>query len=127
MWWVAVAVGPEATSVRMTFPDGSVDEMAPVNGVAVLAHKVAPAVASVGSGPYEVRGTLEVLGAGGSVLDTVTLPEQTAPVPLPTPLPTPMSVPANASSPATPPNVVEVCPPQAVEPQAQSSATTEKR
>ncbi|HVA03781.1 MAG TPA: hypothetical protein VMU64_08525 [Acidimicrobiales bacterium] len=123
VWWVGVEVGNEVSSVRVTFPDGATDEMAPVNGVAVLAHKVASGVASAESGPYEVRGTLELLGAGGNVLDTVTLPEQSAPVPVPTP----MSIPANAGSEATPPNLIEVCPPLTIEPQAQSSATTENR
>jgi hypothetical protein len=146
VWWVAVEVGTEVTSVRMTYPDGAADEMAPVSGVAVLAHKVAPALASADAGPYEVRGTLELLGAGGSVLDTVTLPQQFSPVPVPTPMPLqpattvpPTTVPGNAGlqggagsqggagTQAVAPNVVEVCPPMAVEPQAQSSATTENR
>jgi hypothetical protein len=122
VWWVAVEVGTDVTSVRMTFPDGTSDEMAPVGGVAVLAHRVAPAVASAGTGPYEVRGTLELLGAGGVVLNTVTLPEQSAPVPVPTPL----SVPGSGGTQTLPPNVIEVCPPTMV-PQAQSSAATEKR
>jgi hypothetical protein len=146
VWWVAVEVGTDVTSVRMTFPDGAADEMAPVNGIAVLAHKVAPALASAATGPYAVRGTLEMLGAGGSVLDTVSLPQQFAPVPVPTPMPlqpattvpTP-TVPGSAGSQsgagsqsssgsqAVAPNVIEVCPPLAVQPQAQSSATTEKR
>jgi hypothetical protein len=122
VWWVAVEVGTDVTSVRMTFPEGTSDEMAPVGGVAVLAHRVAPAVASAGTGPYEVRGTLDLLGAGGVVLNTVTLPEQSAPVPVPTPL----SIPGSGGTQTVAPNVIEVCPPTMV-PQAQSSATTEKR
>ncbi len=124
VWWVAVEVGTDVTSVRMTFPDGTSDEMAPVGGVAVLAHRVAPAVASAGTGPYEVRGTLELLGAGGVVLNTVTLPEQ--PVPVPVPVPVPLSIPGSGGTQTVAPNVIEVCPPP-MAPQAQSSATTEKR
>jgi hypothetical protein len=110
VWWVAVEVGTDVTSVRMTFPDGTSDEMAPVGGVAVLAHRVAPAVASADTGPYEVRGTLELLGADGTVLDTVTLPQQSAPVPVPTPL----SIPGSGGTQVLPPNVIEVCPPTMV-------------
>lgn len=38
--WVAVATGDEVTTVRVTFADGSTDEMRPVDGFAVLAHGI---------------------------------------------------------------------------------------
>jgi hypothetical protein len=124
VWWVAVEVDSSVTSVQMTFPDGATDQMTPVDGVAVLAHRVSTAVASAGTGPYVVAGSLQLLGSGGSVLDTVTLPQQStsSPVPLPEP------VPSNGGTQTATPGVIVVCPPEAtVTPQAQSSAATENR
>jgi hypothetical protein len=122
VWWVAVEVGPDVTSVQMTFPDGVSDQMAPVDGIAVLAHRVSAAVASASSGPDVVRGTLEVLGSAGSVVATVPIPQQSTPPPGPTP------VPLNEGTPSVSPGVIVACPPSSARtPQAQSSGTTEKR
>ncbi len=123
VWWVAVEVGTDVSSVQMTFPDGTTDEMAPVDGVAVLAHRLAPAVASVATGPYEVRGTLELLGADGSVMDSVTLPQTSTAVPVPSPEP---GLPMDNQNATVTPGVIVACPPSTLIPQAQSSPT-EKR
>jgi hypothetical protein len=124
VWWVAVEVGSDVSSVRMTFPDGTTDEMAPVDGVAVLAHRVAPAVASAATGPYQVRGSLQLLGADGGVMDTVALPQSSTAAPVPTPVPTP---PMDNQGSSVTPGVIVACPPSTtVTPQAQSSST-EKR
>jgi hypothetical protein len=96
VWWTAVAVGPEVATVSMTYPGGSTDQMAPVDGVAVLARSITASTAASGDGPYQVRGTLRLLDASGAVLTTVTLPESP---PLPTPLRLPMSVPGNRAIP----------------------------
>jgi hypothetical protein len=126
VWWVAVEVDSSVTSVRMTFPGGSSDQMAPVNGIAVLAGRVAPTVAAGGPGPYVVRGTLDLLGADGSVLKTVTLPEE--PVPVPSPAPVPLQGGAAQGAPTVTPGAIIACPQAATAtPQGQSSATTEKR
>jgi hypothetical protein len=126
VWWVAVQVGANVTSVQMTFPDGSTDQMAPVDGIAVLAHRVAAAVATADTGPYVVRGSLELQGSAGSVIGTVTLP-QTATTPGPVPSPLPAPVPLNQGTATVSPGVIMVCPPSStITPQAQSSAT-EKR
>jgi hypothetical protein len=86
VWWVAVDVGGDVASVRMTFAGGTVDQMAPVDGVAVVAARVG-AAASGGSGPYSVRGTLDLLDASGGVVATVTLPVKPTVVPVPVPAP----------------------------------------
>ena len=126
VWWVAVEVGSDVTSVQMTFPDGSTDQMAPVGGVAVLAHRVTPAVAAADTGPYVVRGTLQLLGNGAVVVDTVTLPQESTPVPVPSPAPEP--APLNQTTPSLSPGVILACPQATANaPQAQSSGTTEKR
>jgi hypothetical protein len=99
VWWTAVAVGPEVASVSMSYPDGSTDQMAPIDGVAVLAAPIKTSAAVSGDGPYEVRGTLRLLGASGAVVTTVTLPQAT-PTPMPMqgpispPVPLPITVPA---------------------------------
>jgi hypothetical protein len=112
VWWVAVEVDSSVTSVQMTFPDGSTDQMAPVDGVAVLAHRVTPAVASAGTGPYVVRGSLQLLSTTGAVLGTVALPAgQSIPSPAPTPTPQPEPVPLNDGTQAVSPGVIVVCPP----------------
>ena len=89
VWWVAVSVGAEVAKVQMTFPDGSSDVMAPVDGMAVVAHSIDPSEATSGSGPYAVRGTLQLLDQSGAVINTITLPEA-PPNPVPLPLPTPV-------------------------------------
>jgi hypothetical protein len=108
VWWVAVEVDSSVTSVRMTFPGGSTDQMAPVNGIAVLAGRVAPTVAAGGSGPYVVRGTLDLLGADGSVLKTVTLPQE--PVAVPSPAPVPLQGGVAQGAPTVTPGAIIACP-----------------
>jgi hypothetical protein len=102
VWWTAVSVGPAVVSAKMTFAGGSVDQMAPVDGVAVLAYQIDPAVASSGEGPYQVRGTLQLLDASGAVISTVTFPEA-PPTLVPSPIPVlvspPVTVPGSTSSP----------------------------
>jgi hypothetical protein len=83
-----------------------------VDGVAVLAHRVTPAVASAGTGPYVVRGSLQLLSTTGAVLATVALPAgQSIPSPAPTPTPQPEPVPLNDGTQAVSPGVIVVCPP----------------
>ena len=124
VWWVAVEVDSSVASVRMTFPGGSTDQMAPVNGIAVLAGRVAPTVAAADPGPYVVRGTLDLLGADGSVLKTVTLPQEPVAVPAPVPLQGGVA----QGAPTVTPGAIIACPQAAAAaPQGQSSATTEKR
>jgi hypothetical protein len=126
VWWVAVEVGADVTSVQMTFPDGASDQMAPVDGIAVLAHKVSAAVASSGTGPDVVRGTLQLLGSGQSVVATVTLPQTSTPIQVPTPVLTPTPLEGGTSSESS--GAIVACPGSTtVTPPAQSSGTTEKR
>jgi len=110
VWWVAVSVGPAVANAQMTFADGSTDEMSPADGVVVLARQVDASTASAGDGPYEVRGTLQLLDSSGAVIQTVAFPQTTSPAPVPVPdsLPTPVpgstvpsSVPA-VTSPSAP-------------------------
>lgn len=69
--WVVVAQAPAgAATVRATFPDGHVDEMEPVDGVAVL---VGPATIDPGgSAWYGTTVPLEALDADGRSLGTGT-------------------------------------------------------
>ena len=133
VWWVAVEVPDTVSTVRMTFPDGATDEMAPVSGIAVLAHRVPAAVATGGSGPYEVQGSLQLLGGDGGVLDTVTLPQAVSPVPVPVPGPVPEPLPATGTTTvqgggAVTPGAIAVCPSSTSSTTpAQSSGTTENR
>ena len=108
VWWIAVSVGPDVANVRVTFSDGSTDQMSPISGVAVLAHQIDPSVAAAGDGPYEVRASLQLLGDSGTVIDAVPFPTPSpTPVPVPTPAPTPapapVPVPVPTTVPATPP------------------------
>jgi hypothetical protein len=125
VWWVAVEVPSDVSSVQMTFPDGATDQMAPVGGIAVLAHRVTAGVATAQSGPYDVRGSLQLLGADGGVLDTLTLPQAGSAVPVP--LPSPGTTPLEGGTKTVTPGVIVQCPPTALTPQAQSSTSTEKR
>jgi hypothetical protein len=64
--WVVVAQGPpDAAKMRATFPDGSHDEMQPVDGLAVL----------MGSGPVDASKTVtvEALAANGASLGSASL------------------------------------------------------
>jgi hypothetical protein len=69
--WVVVAQGTAGTAVlRATFPDGQVDEMEPVDGVAVL---VGPASIEPGDpAEYETTVPLEAFDADGTSLGTGT-------------------------------------------------------
>jgi len=95
VWWIAVSVGPEVASAQVTFADGSTDQMSPIDGIAVLAHQIDPSVASSGDGPYEVRGTLQLLDSSGQVIKTVDLPASLPPL-----------VPSGVSVPGSPPGTV---------------------
>jgi hypothetical protein len=124
VWWVAAEVGSDVTSVRMTFPDGSTDQMAPVGGIAVVAGRVTAAVASGGQGPDVVRGTLALLGANGGTVATVTLPQEPAPVPVPGPVPYPVPlrpVPLNGATGSGSPSAIVVCPQSTTIPPDQST------
>jgi hypothetical protein len=94
VWWVAVDVGTDVSSVKVTFADGSSDQMVPVGGVAVLAHHVAAATAGSGQGLSVVRGTLELVGTDGGAPTTVALPSPTiGSVPPSGPVPAPVTSP----------------------------------
>ena len=81
-------------------------------------------MAAAGTGPYTVRGTLQLLGTDGAVVDTVSIPQESTPVPSPAPEPTPLNEGAQSLS----PGVILACPQATINaPQAQSSGTTEKR
>jgi hypothetical protein len=99
VWWTAVSVGSDVASAQMTFADGSTDQMAPIDGVVVLAHSIDPGVAAAGPGPYVVRGTLRLLDSSGAVLNTVSIPEVTATPampPVPVAVSPPLTMPASA-------------------------------
>ncbi len=111
VWWVAVSVGPDVASAQMTFADGSTDQMSPVDGIAVLAHQINPSVASSGGGPYDVRGTLQLLDSSGGVIKVLSFPQPTPPLqPSGTPLPVspPATVPGGTTSASIP---VSISPP----------------
>jgi len=61
---VVVQVGVDVAEVRATFPDGSVDSMAPVEGAAALAMP--------GAFSWEDSVTVDAVGADGAVLATET-------------------------------------------------------
>ncbi len=61
---VVVQVGADVAEVRATFPDGSVDSMAPIEGAAALAMP--------GAFSWEDSVTVDALGADGAVLATET-------------------------------------------------------
>jgi hypothetical protein len=98
VWWVAVSVGPEVADAQITFADGSTDEMSPINGVVVLAHQIDASVASSGDGPYEVRGSLQLLDSSGAVIKAVSFPQTIAPAPVPVPVPDPLPAPLPGST-----------------------------
>jgi len=85
VWWVAIQVGPEVAKAEVTFADGSTDEMAPVDGVVVLADHVSVVATS---DPDSVTGSVELFDGSGAVLSTLPLPQQQVPV-LPVPVPSP--------------------------------------
>jgi hypothetical protein len=61
--WVIASVNESVVRVRATFPGGTVDEMEPVDGVAILASRVAD--------PDAAGATLEGLAADGSVVKRI--------------------------------------------------------
>ncbi len=125
VWWVAVSVATEVSTVQMTFADGSSDQMTPVGGVAVVARGIDASAASSGNGPYDVTGTLRLLDASGAVLDTVTFP-QVVPTPIPVPEPGPITnpvvTPANPSTTST--TVASLVSPPASPPASSTGAST---
>jgi hypothetical protein len=66
--WVIASTDSSVARVRATFPGGTPDEMEPVNGVVLLASKVAD--------PDAAGGTLEALDADGTVVATEDLTNQ---------------------------------------------------
>jgi hypothetical protein len=119
VWWTALTVGPDVASARMTFADGSTDQMTPVDGDVVLAHHVDSGVASSGQGPDVVRGTLRLLDSAGAVLTTVPIPEPISPSPMPprvVPGSPPLTIPASATHP--PPSTLSPAPAPAPTPGA---------
>lgn len=101
VWWTALPVGPDVANATMTFADASTDQMAPVDGLVVLAHPIDPTVASSGQGPFVVRGTLRLFNAAGAVLQTVALPESASSPVLP-PIAVPGSPPVGVAGSGTP-------------------------
>ncbi len=97
VWWVAVSVGSKVASVQVAFADGSTDQMSPVDGVAILAHRIDPSMAPTGNGLYEVIATLQLFDGSGAVIDTMTFPEP-SPTPTPAPGAPPEPVPGSTSS-----------------------------
>ena len=69
--WLAVVAGPEVAVVRLAAADGTVDEMAPVDGYAVLARAIevpeVPSPTDAHPGP-RLAGTVEGLDASGAVV-----------------------------------------------------------
>ncbi len=86
VWWLALQLGPDVASAKVTFADGSTDQMAPVDAVAVLAHHIA---VTATSDPADVRGTVELLDGSGNLLRTITLPQPVVAEPGPIPVPQP--------------------------------------
>jgi hypothetical protein len=118
--WVAVHTTDAVATVRVRFGDGNTDEMAPVQGYAVLAHQTAaPTPPDPTADPEAFRkamapqGTVEGLDGSGAIVTTADLgapPAEAAPdgpcamaPPLPAPAPdgyVPGPVPAQGSAPA---------------------------
>jgi hypothetical protein len=97
--WVAVHTSDAVAIVRVRFADGTVDQMAPVQGYAVLAHQTAPPAQPDPSADPEAfrksmlpEGTVEALDGAGSVVATAALTDAGAPraACMETPLPTPL-------------------------------------
>jgi hypothetical protein len=86
-WWVAAVVGRSVVDAQVTFDGGATDSMAPVGGVVSLAAEVGSKVADSKLGPWLVRGTLRLLGSGGSVLATIDLAASPAPIAIGQPMP----------------------------------------
>lgn len=62
--WVAVLLGDQVTRVQAHFEDGHIDEMVPVEHLALLAHA-----------QFDYRATLTAFAADGSVVSTLTFPQ----------------------------------------------------
>jgi hypothetical protein len=75
--WAVVQVDSAAARVRVTFADGSTDEMEPVDGIAVLARRQNAPSSTPSSpviDPYGfASGTVEVFDAAGDVIATADL------------------------------------------------------
>ena len=69
--WVTVRTGPGVSAVRLRLPSGATDQMAPVEGVAVLAH---------GTPKPPPDGTVvEALDASGKVIGSEDVNKQNGP------------------------------------------------
>jgi len=90
--WVAVKADAGVARVRVRYADGATDEMVPVDGYAVLAHRMAapapPTQVGPASSPEEAKaqmhaylpqGSAEALDASGAVLSTTDLASFTGP------------------------------------------------
>ena len=69
-----VITGPGVATVRLRLPSGATDQMAPSNGVAVLAH-ASPVPPPDGT-------VVEALDAGGKVIGSKSLNDQGGPRPM---------------------------------------------
>jgi hypothetical protein len=92
---VALRSAPTVALVRITFADGTTDQMAPVAGLVALAHHAADANASMAGG-----GSADALDAHGVVLGTVSLSTPPLPDACKPPLPPAPAIPANLPPPA---------------------------
>lgn len=107
--WATVHTTDAVATVRVRFADGTVDEMTPVQGYAVLAHQTpAPPPPDPSAGPEAFKksmlpeGTVEGLDASGAVVATAALTDQVAPsAPCTMPEPVPAPAPPQAVPPVT--------------------------
>ncbi|MGI9022156.1 MAG: hypothetical protein ACR2HV_02760 [Acidimicrobiales bacterium] len=92
--WAAVRTGAGVEGVRVRFADGAIDEMAPVDGYAVVAHRTAdaPSLPEPASSPEEwearmkaamPQGSVEALDANGATISTADLASASPVVPVP--------------------------------------------
>jgi len=90
--WVAVKADAGIARVRVRYADGATDEMVPVDGYAVLAHRMAAPAAPTDMGPasspeeakaqmqaHLPQGSAEALDASGAVVSTADLASVTGP------------------------------------------------
>jgi len=89
--WVALKADGSVAQVRVRYSDGATDEMAPVEGYAVLAHRMAAPAPPKMKGPpppdeaeaqmkaYLPQGSAEALDANGAVLTSADLASVTSP------------------------------------------------
>ena len=68
--WAAAQTGPGVSAVRLRLPSGATDQMAPVDGVAVLAHGTSTAK------PPPDGAVLEALDGSGKVIGSQDLTQE---------------------------------------------------